>query len=69
MKIILTGSLGHISKPLTEELVKKGHAVTVISSNSEKQKEIELLAEINNLSYYHFPGPLLFSRCINLNCD
>lgn len=36
MKIIITGSLGHISKPLTEELVQKGHAVTVISSNPEK---------------------------------
>jgi uncharacterized protein YbjT (DUF2867 family) len=43
MKIIITGSLGHISKPLTEELVQKGHAVTVISSNPEKQKEIEAL--------------------------
>ena len=43
MKIIITGSLGHISKPLTEELVHKGHAVTVISSNPEKQKTIEAL--------------------------
>jgi uncharacterized protein YbjT (DUF2867 family) len=43
MKIIVTGSLGHISKPLTEELVQKGHAVTVISSKPERQKEIEAL--------------------------
>lgn len=43
MKIIVTGSTGHISKPLTEELVQKGHDVTVISSKSEKQKEIEEL--------------------------
>ncbi|MVN23371.1 NmrA family NAD(P)-binding protein [Mucilaginibacter arboris] len=43
MKIIVTGSLGHISKPLTKELVGKGHVVTVISSNSEKQKDIEAL--------------------------
>lgn len=41
MKIVITGSLGNISKPLTEWLVKKGHAVTVISSKAEKQKEIE----------------------------
>jgi uncharacterized protein YbjT (DUF2867 family) len=40
MKIVVTGSLGHISKPLTKELVQKGHAVTVISSKPEKQKEI-----------------------------
>jgi len=43
MKIILTGSLGHIGKPLTAALVQKGHAVTVISSRPEKQKEIEAL--------------------------
>ena len=38
MKIVVTGSLGHIGKPLTEELVQKGHSVTVISSKAEKQK-------------------------------
>ncbi len=43
MKIVLTGSLGHISKPLTETLVKKGHEVTVISSKPDKQKDIEAL--------------------------
>jgi uncharacterized protein YbjT (DUF2867 family) len=43
MKIIVTGSLGSISKPLTEELIEKGHSVTVISSNPERQKAIEAL--------------------------
>jgi uncharacterized protein YbjT (DUF2867 family) len=43
MKIIVTGSLGNISKPLTEELVQKGHDVTVISRKAEKQAEIEAL--------------------------
>lgn len=43
MKIIVTGSLGHISKPLTQELVQKRHSVTVISSSAEKQKDIEAL--------------------------
>lgn len=43
MKIIITGSLGNISKPLVEELVQKGHLVTVISSNPEKQRTIETL--------------------------
>jgi uncharacterized protein YbjT (DUF2867 family) len=41
MKIIVTGSLGHTGKPLATELVQKGHHVTVISSNPEKQKDIE----------------------------
>ena len=43
MKVILTGSLGHIGKPLTQELVQKGHSVTVISSTAERQKDIEAL--------------------------
>lgn len=43
MKITVTGSLGHISKPLAQELVQKGHSVTVISHNAERQKEIEAL--------------------------
>jgi uncharacterized protein YbjT (DUF2867 family) len=43
MKITITGSLGHISKPLTTELVQKGHEVTVISSKDERRKEIEAL--------------------------
>jgi len=41
MKIILIGSLGHISKPLTEELVQKGHAVTVISSKPENEQPLK----------------------------
>ncbi|MGH2643099.1 MAG: SDR family oxidoreductase [Chitinophagaceae bacterium] len=43
MKIVITGSLGNISKPLTKELVQKGHSVIVISSNPERQKDIEAL--------------------------
>lgn len=43
MKITLTGSLGHIGKPLAKTLVQKGHKVTVISSKTERQKEIEAL--------------------------
>jgi uncharacterized protein YbjT (DUF2867 family) len=43
MKVIITGSLGHISQPLTTALVQKGHAVTVISSSPERQPAIEAL--------------------------
>ncbi|QEC43790.1 NAD(P)H-binding protein [Pseudobacter ginsenosidimutans] len=41
MKIVLTGSLGNIGRPLTENLVKNGFDVTVISSNPERQQTIE----------------------------
>lgn len=41
MKIIVTGSLGHMSKPLSEQLIKEGHAVTVVSSSENRKKEIE----------------------------
>jgi len=43
MKIIVTGSLGNISKPLATELVQQGHAVTVISSQPERRAAIEAL--------------------------
>jgi len=43
MKIIITGSLGNISKPLTAALVQKGHSVTVIASSNARQEEIEKL--------------------------
>jgi uncharacterized protein YbjT (DUF2867 family) len=43
MNIVITGSLGNIGRPLTEELVQKGHSVTVISSKIAKQKDIEAL--------------------------
>lgn len=41
MKITVTGSLGNIGKPLTRLLVQNGHSVTVITRNSDRQKEIE----------------------------
>ena len=43
MKIIVTGSLGNISKPLAATLVQQGHAVTVISSQPARQAAIEAL--------------------------
>jgi len=57
MKIIVTGSLGNISKPLSTELVEKSHHVTVISSKPEKEKEIEALgatAAIGSLEDVNF---------------
>ena len=43
MKYVITGSLGHISKPVVTALVKAGHDVTVITSNPDRVKEIESL--------------------------
>jgi uncharacterized protein YbjT (DUF2867 family) len=43
MNIVLTGSLGNISKPLTQLLVQKGHSITVISSKAARQNDIEAL--------------------------
>ena len=43
MRIIITGSLGNISKPLSQEIVAKGHDVTIISSKADRQEEIEAL--------------------------
>jgi len=57
MKIIVTGSLGNISRPLTEILVAQGHEVTVVSSNPQKQEAIEALGAmpaIGSISDEHF---------------
>ena len=43
MKLVVTGSLGNISKPLTRILVEKGHDVTVISKDPEKVGQIEAI--------------------------
>ncbi|NML40047.1 NmrA family NAD(P)-binding protein [Chitinophaga sp. G-6-1-13] len=43
MKIVLTGSLGNISKPLTEILVKEGHQVTLITTDANKQAAIQAM--------------------------
>jgi uncharacterized protein YbjT (DUF2867 family) len=43
MKIVLTGAIGNIGKPLLALLVQKGHTVTVISSNPERRKDIEAM--------------------------
>jgi uncharacterized protein YbjT (DUF2867 family) len=46
MKIIVTGSLGNISKPLAIGLINKGNSVTVISSNADKKKDIEAMGAV-----------------------
>ncbi len=46
MRITLTGSLGHIGKPLTTQLVAAGHTVTVVSSSAERADEITALGAI-----------------------
>jgi uncharacterized protein YbjT (DUF2867 family) len=43
MKIVVTGSLGNISKPLATQLIQKGHKVTVVSSTHERKATIEAL--------------------------
>jgi uncharacterized protein YbjT (DUF2867 family) len=42
-KYIITGSIGNISKPIVEGLVKAGNEVSVITSSSDRVKEIEKL--------------------------
>jgi uncharacterized protein YbjT (DUF2867 family) len=57
MKIIITGSLGNISRPLATQLIAEGQDVTVISSNPEKSAEITQLgahAAIGSVSDENF---------------
>lgn len=43
MNYVITGSIGHISKPIVEGLVKAGHSVTVITSKADNAAAIEAL--------------------------
>jgi len=53
MKVIITGSLGNISRPLTSDLVANGNEVIVISSNPERAKEIEALGATPAIGNLH----------------
>jgi len=53
MKIIVTGSLGNISKPLAIELVKKGHEVVVISHSPDRKSAIEALGAKSAIGDLH----------------
>lgn len=43
MKIVVTGSLGHVSRPLAEKLIKAGHDVIVVTSDNAKTEQIKSL--------------------------
>lgn len=40
MNYVITGSIGHISKPVIKKLKEGGHTVTVITSSQDRVKEI-----------------------------
>lgn len=42
-KYVITGSLGNISKPIVEGLLANGNKVSVITSNADREKEIQAL--------------------------
>ena len=69
MKVIGTGSLGNISKPLIIDLVQKDHQITVINSKTGKQKDIEDLGakvDIGSLEDVSFLGNNCFYRSVGL---
>jgi nucleoside-diphosphate-sugar epimerase len=43
MNYTITGSLGHISKPIVKNLISEGHNVTVVTSSINKKSDIEKL--------------------------
>jgi uncharacterized protein YbjT (DUF2867 family) len=56
-KYVITGSLGNISRPLVEGLVKQGKEVKVITSKADKTQEIEklgakaLVGDVNDAAF------------------
>jgi uncharacterized protein YbjT (DUF2867 family) len=59
MKYIVTGSTGHISQPLAQNLLRAGHEVTIISSNPGKASDIEQLGATAAIGSVEDPGFLL----------
>ncbi|WP_137905181.1 NAD(P)H-binding protein [Chryseobacterium sp. 2VB] len=41
MKIVITGSLGNVAKPLAQQLIAEGHDITVVSSSEARKQDIE----------------------------
>jgi uncharacterized protein YbjT (DUF2867 family) len=57
MKYVLTGSIGHITKPIAIHLIKAGHHVSIITSKQENAEEIEQLgatALVGSIEDSHF---------------
>ncbi|HEY3402528.1 MAG TPA: NmrA family NAD(P)-binding protein [Ohtaekwangia sp.] len=50
---VITGSVGHISKPIIEGLVKAGHIVRVITSSNDRITEIEKLGANASVGSVH----------------
>ncbi|SFW85722.1 NAD(P)H-binding protein [Chitinophaga sancti] len=46
MKIVLTGSIGHIGLPLSQLLIQQGHALTIITSKEDRTTAIRALGAI-----------------------
>ncbi len=40
MKYVITGSIGHISKPVIQKLIQAGHTVSVITSSADRSTDI-----------------------------
>jgi uncharacterized protein YbjT (DUF2867 family) len=43
MNYVITGSIGHVSKPIVKQLISSGHQVSVVTSNLDRVKDIEAL--------------------------
>ena len=46
MKYVITGSIGHISKPIVSALLKAGHEVVVITSKHDRAEDIKAMKAI-----------------------
>jgi uncharacterized protein YbjT (DUF2867 family) len=56
MKYVLSGSLGHITKPLASHLIAADHEVIIISSRGERRQEITSLGASAAIGSVEDPG-------------
>ena len=55
-KVVITGGSGYIGSVLTEELLKKGYAVTVIDLFSSNTSSMAFAAQYKNFEAYCVDG-------------
>src|ERR1700730_11083402 len=60
MKFVVTGGAGHVSKPLTELLLARGHEVTVIGRRAENLSGLVRLGA--KAAVGHLEAPFGWSR-------
>jgi len=68
MKAIVTGSLGHMGKPLAEELVQKGHTAVIVTGHIRHSKRQNMNKSIKEILWNQFGASIDMLINVISNC-